>query len=122
MRFVRFLGNMSRENRNGSSCFLHSQTGAEDSAGTQDYRVVAMILERGGYGIHQSGKWYADDNIDCMLMEWHIRKKARRSSSKHHMRGPAKRTEEDDMRFKEAPERLIQKMMQVCFLGIFVYS
>ncbi|MCI8638578.1 MAG: hypothetical protein HFG41_05395 [Coprococcus sp.] len=26
--------------------------------GTQDYGVAAMILGKGAYGIHQSGKWY----------------------------------------------------------------
>ena len=36
---------------------------------TQDYGVAAMILGKGAYGIHQSGKWYTDGNIDRMLME-----------------------------------------------------
>ena len=36
---------------------------------TQDYGVAAMILGKGAYGIHQSGKWYTDENIDRMLME-----------------------------------------------------
>ena len=39
---------------------------------TQDYGVAAMILGKGAYGIHQSGKWYTDENIDRMLMERHI--------------------------------------------------
>lgn len=76
---------------------------------TQDYGVAAMILGKGAYGIHQSGKWYTNENIDQMLMERHMAKKARRSSNKHHMKGPAKRTEEDDIRFKESFERLIKK-------------
>ena len=42
---------------------------------TQDYGVAAMILGKGAYGIHQSGKWYTDGNIDRMLMERHISKK-----------------------------------------------
>ena len=48
---------------------------------TQDYGVTAMILGKGAYGIHQSGKWYTDKNIDRMLMERHISKKVRRSKS-----------------------------------------
>ncbi|MEY8431365.1 YaiI/YqxD family protein [Lachnospiraceae bacterium 48-42] len=48
---------------------------------TQDYGVAAMILGKGAYGIHQSGKWYTDKNIDRMLMERHISKKVRRSKS-----------------------------------------
>lgn len=77
---------------------------------TQDYGVAAMILGKGAYGIHQSGKWYTNENIDQMLMERHMAKKARRASGKHHLKGPAKRTSEDDERFAESFERLIEKV------------
>lgn len=77
---------------------------------TQDYGVAAMILGKGAVGIHQSGKWYTNDNIDQMLMERHINKKARRAKGKHHIKGPSKRTEEDDRRFEESFVRLIDKM------------
>ena len=77
---------------------------------TQDYGVAAMILGKGAYGIHQSGKWYTNENIDQMLIERHLSKKARRSRSKHHFKGPAKRTPEDDIRFAESLERLIEKI------------
>lgn len=76
---------------------------------TQDYGVAAMILGKGAYGIHQSGKWYTDDNIDRMLMERHMAKKAKRATGKHHLKGPSKRTEEDDKRFAESLERLVVK-------------
>ena len=65
---------------------------------TQDYGVAAMILGKGAYGIYQSGKWYTDENIDQMLMERHLTKKARNSKKKHHLKGPAKRTEANDKR------------------------
>ena len=78
---------------------------------TQDYGVAAMVLGKGAYGIHQSGKWYTDENIDRMLMERHISKKVRRSKSKHHLKGPAKRTAEDDTRFEKSLEQLIQKIL-----------
>ena len=74
---------------------------------TQDYGVAAMILGKGAFGIHQSGKWYTDENIDRLLMERHISKKVRRSKSKHHLKGSAKRTAEDDIRFEKALERMI---------------
>ena len=77
---------------------------------TQDYGVAAMILGKGAYGIHQSGKWYTNENIDRMLMERHLSKKARRSKSKHHLKGPAKRTAEDDKRFAESLEHLIRNI------------
>lgn len=76
---------------------------------TQDYGVAAMILGKGAYGIHQSGKWYTNDNIDRMLMERHMAKKARRAGSKHHFKGPSKRTEDDNKRFAESMERLVVK-------------
>ena len=74
---------------------------------TQDYGVAAMALGKGAYAIHQSGKWYTDDNIDQMLLERHLNKKARRSSHKNHIKGPKKRTQEDDERFAQSFEKLI---------------
>ena len=74
---------------------------------SQDYGVAAMALGKGAYAIHQSGKWYTNDNIDQMLMERHLNKKARRSSHKNHLKGPKKRTEEDDERFAQSFEKLV---------------
>lgn len=74
---------------------------------SQDYGVVAMALGKGAYAIHQSGKWYTDENIDRMLMERHLNKKARRGSSKNHIKGPKKRTSEDDERFAKSFEKLV---------------
>ena len=55
---------------------------------SQDYGVAAMALGKNAYAIHQSGKWYTNENIDQMLMERHLNKKARRASGKNHLRGP----------------------------------
>ena len=74
---------------------------------SQDYGVAAMALGKGAYAIHQSGKWYTNENIDQMLMERHLNKKARRSPHKNHMKGPRKRTEDDDVRFAQSFEKLI---------------
>ena len=76
---------------------------------SQDYGVAAMALGKGAYAIHQSGKWYTNENIDQMLMERHLNKKARRSSKRNHMKGPGKRTAEDDKRFAESFEKLVVK-------------
>ena len=78
---------------------------------TQDYGVAAMTLGKGAYAIHHSGKRYTDDNIDLMLMERHIAKKARRASGKHHLHGPSKFTEEDRRRFAAAFELLITEVL-----------
>lgn len=76
---------------------------------SQDYGVAALALGKGCFAIHQSGKWYTNENIDQMLMERHLAKKARRSSKKNHLKGPAKRTEEDDIRFTQSFEKMIRK-------------
>ena len=46
---------------------------------SQDYGVAAMALGKGAYAIHQSGKWYTNENIDQMLMERHLNKKPEKS-------------------------------------------
>lgn len=79
---------------------------------SQDYGVAAMAFGKGAYAIHQSGKWYTDDNIDRMLMERHLSRKAR-SSAKNHVKGPRKRTEEDDNRFTESLDKMIRKAMEI---------
>ena len=78
---------------------------------SQDYGVAAMALSKGCFAIHQSGKRYTNENIDQMLMERHFAKKARRATKKHHLKGPAKRTPEDDLRFEESFEKMIRKAM-----------
>ena len=74
---------------------------------TQDYGVAAMILGKGAYGIHQSGKWYTNENIDQMLMERHMAKKARNVKKKHRLKESAKRTAEDDRHFENSLRKLI---------------
>lgn len=83
----------------------------EDIVVSQDYGVAAMALGKGAYAIHQSGKWYSNDNIDQMLMERHLNKKARRASSKNHIKGPKKRTSEDDERFGQSFEKMLRKAL-----------
>lgn len=78
----------------------------------EQFREPARTLPKGAYAIHQSGKWYTDDNIDQMLMERHLNKKARRSSYKNHVKGTRKRTEEDDIRFAQSFERMVMKSLQ----------
>ena len=83
----------------------HCQRG--DIIVSQDYGVAAMALGKGAYAIHQSGRWYTNENIDQMLMERHLTKKARKSSHKNHIKGPKKRTQENDERFALAFEKMI---------------
>lgn len=84
---------------------------AGDMAVTQDYGVAAMVLAKGGYAIHQSGRVFTNENIDGLLMERHMAKKARMSSSKNHLKGPRKRTAEDDKRYEASLEKLIYSIL-----------
>ena len=43
---------------------------------TQDYGVAALALGKGARAIHQSRKWFTDENIDGLLMNRHLAKKA----------------------------------------------
>lgn len=78
---------------------------------TQDYGVAAMALGKGAFCIHQSGRWYTNDNIDQMLMERHLAGKARRASKKNHLKEPKKRMAEDDERFAKSLEQLIRRAL-----------
>ncbi|MBQ6595284.1 MAG: YaiI/YqxD family protein [Clostridia bacterium] len=77
---------------------------------TQDYGVAALALGKGARAIHQSGRWYTDENIDGLLMERHAARTARRRR-RNHLKGPARRTEEDDRRFEESFRRLIARCL-----------
>ena len=81
---------------------------AGDIVVTQDYGVAAMALGKKAYAIHQNGWRYTAENIDRLLMERHMAKKARRSKKKIHLKGPAKRTEEDDDKFAAGLIHLIE--------------
>ena len=77
---------------------------------TQDYGVAALALGKGAYAIHQSGGRYTQDNIDQMLMERHLARKARMGKGKHHLKGPKKRTREEDEAFEAAFDQLLREI------------
>ena len=79
---------------------------AGDVVITQDYGVAAMVLGKGARALHQSGRVYSDGNISGLLESRHIAKVQRRKS-KNHLKGPRKRTPEDDKRFEESLRRLL---------------
>ena len=78
---------------------------------TQDYGVAAMALGKGAYAIHQSGKWFTNDNIDEMLFSRHIAKVMRNSKKKSHLKGGRKRNTDDDKNFEMSFERLILNVL-----------
>ena len=77
---------------------------------TQDYGVAALALGKGAHAIHQNGGHYTQDNIDQMLMERHLARKARMGKGKHHLKGPKKRTKEEDEAFETAFQKLLMRI------------
>lgn len=69
---------------------------------TQDYGLAAMVLSKGARAIHQSGTVYTEGNIEGLLQSRYEVKKARCQSAKNHIKGPKKRTKDDDLRFENA--------------------
>lgn len=91
---------------------------AGDLVVTQDYGVAALALGKKAYAVHQNGWQYTNENIDRLLMERHVAKKARRASKKNHLKGPKKRTVEDDMAFRDKFEALLRRILRKAQEGI----
>jgi len=73
---------------------------------TQDYGLASMALGKGAQALHTSGRIFQDDNILGLLTRRAIGKKTRHK----HMKGPKKRTPEDDQRFESALRSLINNI------------
>ena len=75
---------------------------------TQDYGLAAMVLSKGGHPINQNGMIYSNENIDQLLFKRHLSKKIRNSGQK--IKGPKKRSKEDDIKFKNSLTLLIENI------------
>ena len=91
---------------------LINRCSSGDLVVTQDYGVAALALGKGAYAIHQNGKIYTNENIDGLLMSRHIAKKARMGKGKYHLKGPKKRTAQDDEKFLIAFKELLSKLTE----------
>ena len=78
-----------------------------DIAVTQDYGLAAMCLARGAIPVSQDGMVYSDDNISSLLMQRHTAKKIRMSGGR--LKGPVKRTAEQDRAFEQTLKTLLSK-------------
>lgn len=72
---------------------------------TQDYGLAAMCLARRGTAISQDGLEYTDSNMDALLFSRYSSKKIRSSGGR--LKGPPKRTSDQDRLFEETLNRLI---------------
>lgn len=78
---------------------------AGDIVVTQDYGLAAMCLARKAVPLSQNGLVFTDKNIDELLFSRYVSKKIRNAGGR--LKGPSKRTTEQDERFLQALEGLI---------------
>lgn len=83
---------------------------AGDIAITQDYGLAAMCLARKAKVLNQNGLIYDDSNIDSLLLARHTARKIRNSGGR--LKGPSKRTKEQDQAFLQALESLINECLK----------
>lgn len=79
---------------------------AGDIVVTQDYGLAAMCLARKAVPLSQNGLVFTDKNIEELLFSRYVSKKIRNSGGR--LKGPSKRSPEQDKRFVEALEKLIE--------------
>lgn len=72
---------------------------------TQDYGLAAMALARRGKVLNQNGMRYTENNIDSLLLARHTARKIRMGGGR--IKGPAKRTREQDEAFSQELDRLL---------------
>ena len=78
---------------------------AGDIVVTQDYGLAAMCLARKAIPLSQNGLVFTDKNIDELLFSRYVSKKIRNAGGR--LKGPSKRTTEQDEKFEKALEFLI---------------
>lgn len=72
---------------------------------TQDYGLATMVLSKGGKAITQNGMIISDSNLGLLLTSRYESKKARMSGA--HLKGPKKRTAQNDEVFIKSFKSLI---------------
>lgn len=77
---------------------------------TQDYGLASMCLSRQCRVLHQDGWEYTRDNIDALLLVRHESRKHRAAGSR--MKGPKKRTTQQDLSFEHTLRAILQTSVQ----------
>ena len=80
---------------------------AGDIVVTQDYGLAAMCLARKAVPLSQNGLVFTDKNIDELLFSRYVSKKIRNAGGR--LKGPSKRTAEQDEKFRTELKKLIQQ-------------
>lgn len=84
---------------------LVNRVSAGDVVITQDYGLASMCLAKKAVVLHQDGWQYTQDNIGALLFQRSESRRYRASGGR--IKGPSKRTKEQDARFAQALEQLL---------------
>lgn len=84
---------------------------SDDIVVTQDYGLAAMCLSRKATTLNQNGLVYDDSNIDSLLFSRYTAKNIRRSGGR--LKGPKKRTSEQDKAFLKSLEEILSKKTSI---------
>ena len=71
---------------------------------TQDYGLATLILAKGAKALHNNGFIIDNSNIDTLLESRYIGNKLR---GRTHIKGPRKRSKEDDLKFEKKLDSLL---------------
>ncbi len=75
---------------------------------TQDYGLASLALAKGCYPINQNGLIYTTDNIMSLLTSRAMNQKIRKHKR---VKGPKKRTKEDNIKFYHSLNQLIISLL-----------
>lgn len=89
---------------------LTNRAAKSDLVITQDYGLASMCLARGCRVLHQDGWEYNADNIDALLFARYESRKYRAAGNR--MKGPKKRSSQQNAVFRAAMERILQTSVQ----------
>lgn len=89
---------------------LANRAQAGDLVITQDYGLASLCLARRARVLHQDGWEYTDYNIQALLFQRHESRKYRAGGGR--VKGPPKRTAQQDKAFEQAMETLLQQAVQ----------
>ena len=96
--------------RDSADMVLLNRCEKGDVVVTGDYGLASLVLTKGGVCIKQSGMLYTEKNIDTLIMQRYISKKARLMGKR--VKGPNKRKKEDSLIFLKAFENLILERLK----------
>ena len=89
---------------------LVNRVSSGDLVVTQDYGLASMCLAKRAKTLHQDGWQYTEDNIGALLFQRSELKRYRASGGR--IKGPSKRTRQQDQQFEAALQSLLQQAVQ----------